>query len=452
MGEWTPQQRRWITRQYHRMRKWAPVYDPTVPLKLENPSTVRRLYEIDPWDRYSLWEGRYRWKLLWGADIVADLPDLSAPERLSAVYTYVKWWWMVVAHTALDAARAAADPYFTGSICAKAAAEFLRIEFLRHGWHPISRDEALSLAASRSEPGSFLRRLNEYVQSGYSAFDGDLVRETVDYLPRRVSSLCSRLTVDLESCVSRPVSIEIDGAPSEHFHTDAESTAVNRLREYLQKEWEDSVQVFETVGMAFVMDEIVLVIRGSKLPGYDRLLAFNRFRDSVGNGLRRNLACFLNVDDTLLQLHPADRNQAWQAILTRAANPETVLPLPFPQAAQAIGWSQAVEDFLRLEITLFEEALDSPAVYKANALDFLRMFWKYLQMVIVARTSAQGRALFPQTVDAVRRGTCRIRAPQSDLLPELASAYFALLAGKSRDLGWMQPAAVEYLKEVRSAA
>ena len=149
-------------------------------------------------------------------------------------------------------------------------------------------------------------------------------------------------------------------------------------------------------------------------------------------------------------LRVADRSRSWQAILTDAANPETVLALPWMGARRELGWSQAVADFLHLEITLFEEALDSPAVYKANPLDFLRMFWKYLQMIVVARTSQQGAALFPQTVAAVRRGLGRIGAPEAAFLGELEQAYSDLLAGKSRDLGWMQPASIDYLKEVRS--
>lgn len=408
LGEWTPQQRAWITQKYHALRKWAPVLDPTVPMKLESQAVMRRQYEIDPWDRYGLWEGRHAWKLLWGADIVSELPDLSAPERQSAIYTYLKWWWMVFANTALDADRAAHDVTFTRSICAKAVAEMLRVEFQRQGWNPISRDQALAREAERTAGRSYLRRLNDYVRSGYNEFEGDLVRETAEFLPRCASALCSRLNDDGDSYVAERIAIEIDHPADECFHTEKEAAATERLKEYVEKHWPGSPEVVDAVGIAFVMDDILLVISASTLPDYDRLLAFNRFREAVCRGLRREILCYLRVDDALLQLHAADRSRAWQAILTGAANPETLLALPWPRTRQELGWSQAMEDFLRLEMTLFGEALDSPAVYKANPLDFLRMFWKYLQMIIVARTAAQGAALFPQTVAAVRRGLARI--------------------------------------------
>ena len=107
-----------------------------------------------------------------------------------------------------------------------------------------------------------------------------------------------------------------------------------------------------------------------------------------------------------------------------------------------------MRDFVRLERGLFGEALEDPAVYRVNTLDFTRMFWKYLQLAMASVSAERGTAIVAQSVAGVRNALQRTGLPEHSVLEPLAEAYRASLGGACTDLGVLLPHAVKYLKEL----
>ncbi|MGD0619110.1 MAG: hypothetical protein ABSB67_15795, partial [Bryobacteraceae bacterium] len=114
-------------------------------------------------------------------------------------------------------------------------------------------------------------------------------------------------------------------------------------------------------------------------------------------------------------------------------------------------WTESCAAFIRQERLLLADALDDPVIYKANDLDFLRMVWKFLDLVIAGRSAASGEAVFAQTPEAVLRGLRHIGAPEAPFLENFAAAYRRELGGAAAGIGRDVPRAIEYLRMVHDA-
>lgn len=147
IGDWESGERAELARRYARLARRMPLFDPHAALHLDTPASLRRLYDLDPYHRFRLHEGRAAWRLLWGEDLLAALPPLSTGAFLSGVHSEIKIWWTQFVYWALDPDLLRHDPIFRDSLCAKAAAEVLRMERLADG-APLatSREDALETA------------------------------------------------------------------------------------------------------------------------------------------------------------------------------------------------------------------------------------------------------------------------------------------------------------------
>jgi hypothetical protein len=66
-------------------------------------------------------------------------------------------------------------------------------------------------------------------------------------------------------------------------------------------------------------------------------------------------------------------------------------------------WTPLVEHFFCEEKMLFYELLDKPEIYKVNNLDFLRIFWKTAQLVVMNHSSKKDEIVYPLTLPAIEK-------------------------------------------------
>ena len=97
------------------------------------------------------------------------------------------------------------------------------------------------------------------------------------------------------------------------------------------------------------------------------------------------------------------------------------------------------------------QALDDRLVYKANHLDFLRTFWKFLELAVIEATTRRGEIVFAQTPEAVIRGLEPLGLPCAPFLDEFAMAYRQELRDEPAAIGRRIPAAIQFLKNIHNA-
>lgn len=459
VGDWTPQGRADIAKRYGRLARRIPLFDPNVAIHLNTPDSLRRLYAIDPYHRFRIYEGKFTWKLLWGEDVLHALPPLSTGEFLSGVHSEIKVWWTQFIYWVLDPDRLRADTIFRNSLCAKAVAEVLRMERLAAG-SPLttSREDALEAEAGGLDHDDFLAKLLVCVQSGYRRFEGDLPAESCRFLMERLPLLYNQL--DARPEMAGNCGWELDRSFGEQNRTPEEETFLREVVECARACWGPAYISARCVpGLVFAMDETLLVFDVSGTLSLAQLVPVVRKHAQGAGRLRRRIHLYLRSGGVLLQLYAHDLFRAWQAVLTPGANPDTWEALRWPDtcidgspeataAPAARAWGRPMCDFVRLERSLFREALEDPAVYRANTLDFARMFWKYLQLTVVSVSAERGTALIAQSVAGVRNALPRTGLAEHPVLEPLAEAYRASLRGERTDLGAALPHAVQYLKEL----
>jgi hypothetical protein len=150
---------------------------------------------------------------------------------------------------------------------------------------------------------------------------------------------------------------------------------------------------------------------------------------------------------------------SWQSILSPPSNPDLFELLGRPeftvdggsyQPNTSFTWNPFVEHFFWEEKMLFYRLLQDPSVYKLNNLDFLRIFWKTAQLVIMNRSVKKNEIVYPLTLPTIERSLAEEGIPLPGELNSLAGAYRDEIKGKATGIASLIPRALLYLKEINS--
>ena len=83
-----------------------------------------------------------------------------------------------------------------------------------------------------------------------------------------------------------------------------------------------------------------------------------------------------------------------------------------------------------------------------NNLDFLRIVWKTLQLVVINRSVKNGEIRYPLTLHEIESALDAECMNLPGELRILHEAYRSELKGKPEDISLLFPHAVDYLKEI----
>jgi predicted nucleotidyltransferase len=462
IGEFDAEEEERFMESYRRLARFLPLFDPTEIA--ETPARLRRRYQISPHFQFRFSEGRHNWRLLFGRDYVRELPPLSPEKALGGCVMEIKVWWSRFARVAFCSERLHSDKVFTNSACYKAVAEILRVEGILGGQAlSYSRKQALEDAQQRhnGRAALFLNKLRRSAAGRHLRYDGAIVEDTAQFLLRYLPGLCDRLKRLPGWQPAGEATFRVDCPPEEALRTEAEEALVREIVAQAREQWGAVYRAAYVVpSLAFAMDDILLLLETGpdRLPSAEQLRSLCRLVcQKQGSCPRRRVTIFLLLPPAAFQIHVVDLDRAWEAILAPATNPGVFLALaqPWARVDGAAGrqhprvcWTQPLADFLAEERLLFTEALENPAIYKANTLDFLRMFWKHLQLVAVGASARTGEVVFPLTLPAVLRALERLGFMPAPFLPLFERAYRSELKGSPADIDRFIPAAVSYLKQV----
>jgi hypothetical protein len=460
IGEWDEGERQQLLEWYARLARWVPLYDPT--LGVYSPNEFRSLYRTSYHFQFRCAEGAGIWKLLTGADYVRQLESLPREQLFGGLHTEMKAWWCRFSCRVYRPGQGIKDRVFLNSLCYKAVAEILRVDLaLQDHLQLVPRRQALECArqSADGETAVYLDRLARCADRRYLHFQGPLLEDTQKFLLDSLEESLRRSSSHPFLEPAEGVSLDVDSPAKERFRSEPEEALVREMVEHARRRWAGSYRgACRTSGLSFAMDEILLFleVEAGRLPSFAEVRALGRVFEEASRGLRRRVNVFLLLEEAAYQVCGCELMKAWQVWLTPWSNPDVFLALARPQfcldgrprPAPRVAWTRLMADFIAEELGLFREALDSPLVYRANTLDFLRMFWKYLQLNAVAASVGAGEAVFPQTLPAVRRALVRHGLPQAPLLDRFEEAYGAELEGGPQEIGRFLPAAVSYLREM----
>ncbi|HJX54702.1 MAG TPA: hypothetical protein VJ801_18185 [Polyangia bacterium] len=444
VGEWDAAGRKDVTESYCRLARLCPLYDQTIGVY--TPESIAKLFRTDPFHRHRLTEGRREWRLLFGDDCLSHLEPPTEDDASVGYEAEIKLWWTYFARWAYGVEQTS-DRVFLNSLCFKVAAECFRMDCgLRSTPVPESRRQAIEqarTAAGNSDDVAFFTRILESVQRRHLHYRGNAVEDLHSFLLPFLARTYRNLGFHRAWRPLAGVMLRLDSREEEHIHPasvlDQCEALATRAREC---GWG---RIRRISSPAFAMDEVVVLMEpaAGRVPGVGELRAMSRACAETLLPLRSRVGLFLSLSSVAYQIYASDALRGWQAILSPGANPDVFLP-----RGDTSAWTAPAAGFVRQERLLLTEALDDPVVYKANDLDFLRMVWKLLELVVVEHSAARGEVILAQTPEAVLRGLDRLGLPRPPHLELFASAYRSELAGSPSNVGKWIPATIDYLRTI----
>jgi hypothetical protein len=428
VGDWDAEAQARVTESYQRLARWCPLYDPTVGVY--TPASITELFQADPFHRHRLAEGRREWKLLFGDDCLSQLGEVPDEEASYGYEAELKLWWSYFARWAYSPDQPP-DQIFLNSLCYKVAAECFRMDCgLRGKPVPRSRRQAMDEALASGEAHAFVANLRDSARGRHLRYAGDVVEDSqLCLLPLLEQSYC-RLGYHPGWREISGVSLRIDAPQEERVHGHALPEATG-------------FKVAFVSGAAFAMDELVLVFDpvSGEIPRASQLRELASVCAPALSPSRSRVSLYLRLPHACYQFYASDYFRGWQAILSPRFNPDLF---------QGV-WTRPAAEFMRRERQLVAQALDDPVVYKANNLDFLRTFWKFLELAVIEASVPSGEVVFAQTPEAVLRGLAQLNLPRAPFLQAFAAAYREELQGVQANIGRHIPAAIQYLKNINHA-
>lgn len=463
IGNFSPADVAALRKRHVRLARLTGLLDPNI--EIFSRDSLHHLYRTNTYWQYRLTEAQSTWRLLWGTDFVAELRPLSAGELRPGLFTEIKVWWALFARRLFVANKVSVDTVAQRSLCFKTVSEILKMDLaLRRDRLTFSRNEAMNLAKPHLEEAdrALAERLEASRDARYLSGDESLLENTKNFLFHHLESLFT--TFD-QHPLARPIAAlpqAVDFEKSEWFDTLDESMHVTRIIGHVRSQWGATYRGVHLAASAFFnVDDLLLMIAvdPNRPPTIQQLRDLTALHWTHQPALRRRVHLFLLLPHVALQIDTAEAVKSWQSILSPANNPDVFALLSSGQAHRdgapfaplpPGGWTPLAEQFFREEEALFYGQLDEPAVFKANLLDFLRMFWKTAQLVAVNRSVRAGSVVYPLTPTATARALEAHGAPLPGNLKPLVTGYSLEAAGKDCGAARLIPAAIAYLKEIKS--
>jgi predicted nucleotidyltransferase len=434
-------------------------------IEVFDEGTFYKNYEINDYFQYRFIEGRKTWKLLYGKDYLVYLQELPVEKMYGGFYTEIKVWWTHFAWRFFQERKYDKEILTRNNVCYKTVSEILKMSLaLNHGILEFDRREALrkSKPQFNGKERVLLDKLENTAQKRFRINDEGILNETKDFVINYLNRFYGEFQNHPYARSLKDITQKVECPKDEWLLNEKDRAHIMSLVRFIKERWSRTYRGAYLVPSAyFNMDEFLLMIEVNpkQLPTVQELTELNLFRWNAEPELKSRIKLFLLLPNAAFQIDPDDFKKSWQSILCPPCNPdlfellsrsEFTLDGGSYQPATGSVWTPLVEHFFWEEKMLFYELLENPSIYKLNSLDFLRIFWKTVQLVLMNRSVKSDEILYPLTLPAIERALANKGIPLPDQLKNLTNAYRNELDGKTIDIASLIQPAIRYLKEINS--
>jgi hypothetical protein len=450
---------------YERLARITTILDRS--LEVYDEETFFRSFQTNDYVRYRFVEGRRSWRLLYGKDFLAELPELAIEEMDGGFFNEIKVWWALFAWRFFQAQKYNDETVTQNNVCFKAVSEVLKmILALRDRELLIDRKAALARGTEslEGEERQFAERIGRLASARSRRRQEHVLEDTKRFLLGHLDGFYAQLRShplarglkQAEQEVDVPLEERLMGAGMEGFV----AGIVAHARSLLSEGYRGAALV---PSAWFNIDEhlLLIAIDHEKLPTVEEIKALQIFAERVAAQpmLRSRVKLFLLLETTAFQVDPDDLTKSWQSVLVPFANPDLFEVLgrsefrvdgSFNAPDPGPPWTAPVEHFFLEEKELFYTLFDNPSIYKLESLDWLRIFWKTAQLVVMNRSAQTGEILYPLTLPAIKRGLAAHARPLPHRLNPFEGAYAQVLDGIEPPIADRVPDAIAFLREIEN--
>lgn len=451
-----------VIRDYERLAHVTTILDES--LEMYEEDTLSEVYYsgLRP---YRFMEGKATWKLMYGRDYMAELPVLPIEEMYSALYLEIKVWWNIFRRQILESKKYWKDIITKNVICYKVVSEILKATMaLNNNILTFSRDESLKIAEPylNYKDRELIKKLKMLKEHRFSIKSPDILNETKDFLFTYLDCFFDSFRNHQLSCSIKEVSQKIDYQKDERLLNNSEFPYIEKLIDYFKNKWKHSYRGSYLVsGICCYLDQFLLMIKVDPkvLPTVNDLFEFHLMLSNIEPLLKSRIYIYLLYPNAAFYYgHSRSKGRgSFSSILTPSCNPDVFTLLGesesivdgegYDSPATAL-WSPVADNYVKSEFCYLKEFAEDQTICTLNGIEFLRIFWKIIQMKLITSSLEKGIILYPLTLPAIDRAMDAEGTPiPPDLIP-LKDAYMEEVYGKPSSINTYVPDAIAYLKKI----
>lgn len=412
--------------------------------------------------RYRFMEAKATWKLLYGKDYLAECKAYPLEEIYGGLYNEIKVWWTLFSWRLLQATKNHDDVAIRNNVCYKTVSEIIKISLaFNHRILTFNRDESLELAKAflSEKEKELVNRLESIARKRFVINDKEILDDTTKFLLKYLDHFHAELRSHPYTSPLKVIIQKVDCPKDEWLWGNRERTHIMRLVENIKAKWSDIVRGAYIIPGYYYIDEILLMIQVNleQLPKAHQLTDFYFLHQNTNPALRSRIHLYLLLPNSAYQINSDFYKRGWQSILSPSSNPDLFELLTRTEFALDDGSyspfknlprTPIVEEFLLSMKNTSYKQIESPSIYHLATLDFLRVFWKTIQLVLINRSVQKDEILYPLTLQAIERGLALEGIPLPACLQPLMEAYKHELDGKACNIANLIPDAISYLKDI----
>jgi hypothetical protein len=446
-GDWSDEEHATVAAALRRLSATSPLFERELWREARTVSSIRALYDSDYSLMCRLDEGRMRWILKYGEDVLAELPSPGPDRAAGGYYMEVRHWWSYFTRTAFGTGVLATDTAFRNSLCYKVVSETAAKVHALSG-DPVEplRRKALAAALDRAPAADrpFLERLQRSASRHHTRFDGDIHDETFGHLLATLDPVQAALAaVPAFHPVRDAASARIDAPGHELLRARGLDALLTVIVAHVRQGWPGYRAAFALPCLScYAPDDLVLLIdvdpvRRPSVADIRMLLALRARQPPI----TQRVTLMLLAGNGAYQIEPAGPLDLWRLVMCRASNPDIFDLASRPDyaidgTARAGGgapvWTRFAAALVAEELAVRRNAAArmpwSPGV-SLPALDVLRNVWRHLQLEAIDDSSRRGTPGIPLTLPAIARALAPDRRFDPSLLAALAADYARALDG-----------------------
>jgi predicted nucleotidyltransferase len=436
---------------YNRLSRFIPLFGEIErELGIYSTSEFFELYQDYDFYKYRFTEGKYTWKLLFGKDLVKDLPELQDKELYLPATEELKVWWPLIN---IELAPDSAYPQFKRKdLWYKAISEVSKLYlFVSHGEHIQSREAAL-------------HRIKQYLTYEHRLYIDKVqnyrkdLSSKEDLMPDELMKLFIELSGKVFKEMERKVYGDSEGrkavinAPNyrDLIWDSNVLTLIDKLETYVKRELEpflDYVALIPQVefNMDILLnsdiDSLDLVLVEKELIPVQKLRWFNLFFEEVS--LRQQVEPFIADGTSALSLQAKRPERCIKSpkqcplffsLLTH--DPLKLSSTPVEMHCRPTQLALPLDFFEKSvlkRLAKIDKIVSDKHVYRMKTLDFLRFFWATARTKLLSYQLDSDRVCIPVTSKQILEKLIQFSPGDAPWLNDLHVEYRKELLGKESE-------------------
>jgi len=386
--------------------------------------------------------GARQWKVLYGTNVLGELPAISAERFDGCVYMDVRRWWGTFAPLCFGRDVTSRDQIFQNTICFKVVAEVLRAERMLHGGFDTTPRRRLVEEEYANTGDPLLGMLRDSTQRQFLEIAKDPRDQTLTWFFGRWERLHQAMRSLPSFGMHTPM--RMDGPAGEVIVAAATKLNVDLLIEICRQEWAGLRAAHLVPSIAMMSPDslaLVLEVDETAVPNLEQLRHLIAVHLDACPDLPQRLAIFLLLPQAAYQIDARSHADLFHFTLTPQIAPDVFLSLGqqgfslYGNSAQRgtrVVWSRFAHELILEELEARRGAhVRVGTSSRPNGMENIRNLWRFLQLLVVERTATEGEVLLATTIPAVRRAWVKERPDLQEPLLELEEIHQLALEASS---------------------